>query len=56
MILNADQTPNNFVLGSSRNQSQVGLGRVPNSGSNIKEIITAAFTIAMNRVFFDPYS
>ena len=45
------KVPNKFVLGSSHNQSRIDHGRVPTAGSNIKEIITAAFTIAMNGVF-----
>ena len=51
MLLNPDQTPNKLVLGSSHNQSRIDPGRVPTAGSNIKEIITAAFTIAMTEVF-----
>ena len=51
MLLNPDQTPNKLVLGSSHNQSGIDPGRVPTAGSNIKEIITAAFTSAMTELF-----
>ena len=51
MVINLDQTPTNFVPGSSHTLAKVGSTNVPVAGANDKRMITATFAVTLSGSF-----